>query len=613
MRRFYLGKWLVVILIVLISASVVLGQNGASQKKNGNNDHKTPKIWVGKIEFEGNENISGDALRQTMFTKKSHWWNKHKFMPAVFQDDLSSIIAYYNNRGYLDAEIRAWDSTYVEKQTINLKIVISEGAEYHVGQLTFRGNTVFPAQRLRVHTEIHASDPFSFLKLSQSNWNLVNMYANAGYLDAAVEPRITTNHTTMDITFDIQEGKPVYADTIIIQGLQKTEPRVVKRELKIEQGELLTHSRIVTSQQNLYKTGLFSSVYLNPGQNDTTKAQYRPVVVKLVEAEAGELNAGVGYGSAEQFRISLEALQGNFLGTGQKVGLRGRMNFQIWSPKFGDARIEALYTAPYFIVGGFRLDNSTYLEHDLEPNYTVNRVGTELTVGRDIFQHSRIFTTTKIENNYLAKVDTTSVLDTLNSRIRSISLNYTRDTRNNLFNPTEGSYVKLSGLVAGAIFQGTDEFVKTTADWMRYMPYRSWITYATNLSLGALFEFGQTSSIPIYERLYAGGDQTIRGYRKRGVGPMRGGQPVGGHYQFIFRNEARFNVYKNFNTALFFDMGYVWNRLSLDTFKKIKAGMGFGFRYSTPVGVARLDFALKVPYHSNQQIGRIHLTLGQAF
>lgn len=591
----------VTVILSLAFANVTLAKKGS----NAN-------IYVNEIKISGNAHYSNDALKETMFTKESHWWKKQKFMPALFEDDLRSIIAFYNNRGYLDASIRGWDSTYVEPKRINLKIVVSEGAQYHVGSITFSGNKVFPDPRLHSHLEIKENDPFSFLKLSRSNWNLVNMYANAGYLDAEVDPRITTNHVRIDIRFNIVEGKPVYADTILIKGLEKTKPYVVKRELKIKKKELVTHSRIVQSQQNLYKTGLFNSVYINPAR-DSVKTQYRPVTVKVVESEAGEFNAGVGYGSKEHLRLSAELLQGNFLGTGQRIG--SRVRFNIFDTKLGiqNIKLEGLYTAPHFIFGGVRLDNSTYYQRDVEVNYTLNRIGSELTIGKDIFRHSRIYSTTKIENNSFSKIDTASVLDTTKSRIRSISLNLIRDTRDNLFNPTHGSYVKLSGLLAGAIFQGTDEFYRTTFDYMRYIPYRSTVTFATNLSLGALFEFGKTQSIPIYERFYAGGDQTIRGFGERQVGPMRAGQPVGGNYRLIFRNELRFKVYKQFHTAVFADVGNVWNNITLSKLQYYRIGVGFGFRYTTPVGVARLDFGFKVRRKSGEKIGKIHLTLGQAF
>ncbi len=594
------------IILVAITLGLLIPRESFAKKKANS------QIYVNKIEISGNDHLPTEALKQTMFTKESHWWKKHKFMPGLFQDDLRSIIAYYNNRGYLDASIRGWDSTMVKPNWINLKIVISEGTQYQVGKISFSGNTVFPDPRLASHLEIKENQPFSFLKLSNSNWNLVNMYANAGYLDAGVEPKITTNHVTVDVEFDITEGKPIYADTIIIKGLEKTKPRVVKRELNIRKDELVTHSRIVTSQQNLYKTGLFSSVYIHPAR-DSINQQFRNVIVKVVETEAGEFNAGVGYGSKEHVRLSAELLQDNFLGTGQRIG--SRIRFNIFDTRLGikNIKVEGLYTAPYFIVGGVRLDNSTYYQRDVESNYTLNRVGTEVTIGRDIFDYTRLFTTTKIENNSFSKIDTASVLDTTNSRIRSISLNLTRDTRDNLFNPSHGSFIKLSGLFAGAIFQGTNEFFRTTVDYMRYLPYRSHVTFATNLSLGALFETGQTQGIPIYERFYAGGDQTIRGFRERSVGPMRAGQPVGGHYRLIFRNEIRVRVYKEFHTAVFADMGNVWNTISSTGLKHIRTGVGFGFRYNTPVGVARLDFGFKVNPKPGEKPGRIHLTLGQAF
>lgn len=574
------------------------------------NNSQVTKRKVEEIKIRGNDHISDTGVKEAMFTGESHWWKKRYFEMGLFQDDLRAIVTLYNNRGYLDAEISAWDTTYVNTDEVRIAITVNEGPQSKVSEVLYTGNKALSDVRLQNELKIAPGKPFSFLSLSRSTWNIINAYANEGYLDAQVEPMLETSENMVSVTFSVTEGQPVSVDTVIIRGNEKTQTRVVERELRIRKGELLTHQQIVKSQQNLYKTGIFKSVSITP-ERESQDNQFRDVYVRLQEAKTGELNFGLGYGSRERIRTSAELLQSNISGTGQRVGVGTKLSF-------AEVHLEGLYTAPYFILWGIRLDNTTYLRREgepnfLEPNYVINRVGTEATIGKDVFQVSRISSTVKLENNYYSEINMQSLTDTADSRIRSIGLTFTRDSRKNLFNTSSGSFFKLSGLLAGSIFAGTNSFFRITEDYTKYYPYRPWLTLAFNISTGAQFEVGDTQNIPIYERFYAGGDQSVRGYKERSLSPMRGGEPIGGNFKAVLRMESRFKIYKGLHLALFFDTGNVWSRVAFSNLPNVRTGIGIGLRYETPIGVARLDYGIKINRRGNESPGQIHLTLGQAF
>lgn len=587
---------------LILTMVMIMGTGFARSAQNQQqSEHPTPR--VGHIQITGNNALSEHAILQVMFTKPSHWWKKNRFQPRVFQDDLRSIVTLYNNRGFLDAEIASWDTTYVARNRVNINIAITEGEQSRVGHITFEGNQAMPATQLRDIINIHEGDPFSFLNLSESTWSIINKYADLGYLDARVDPRIDEQNHIIQVFYSIHEGNPVYVDTIIIQGNEKTKPRVIRRELTIHAGDLLTHQKVVTSQQNLYKTGIFNSVTITPRQ-DSTQGVYQPVVVRLVEAETGEINFGLGYGSLEKIRFSTEILQGNLLGTGQKIGFQNRFSFS-------NIAFQGLYTIPYFFVGGVKLDNTAYYRREMQSNYTVNRVGIESTLGRQFFTYSRIFSTFRVENNRFSKIETASVIDSTGDRIRSLSVTLNRDTRQNVFNPDNGSFLSISGLLAGQIFQGTDSYVRVVGDFIKYVPLNTAFKFVTKVSAGRLFEIGTTSSVPIYERFFAGGDYSIRGYKERSVGPKRNGQPIGGYTRLVLQNEIRFPVYKKLQGAVFLDTGDVWGESAPLHLSAMRSGAGIGLLYSTPLGLVRVDYGWKIRPRPGESPARIHFTLGQ--
>jgi len=586
------------LLIVLLIAGA--GYARASQNAQPANH---PNPLVGHIRITGNAALSERSILQVMFTKPSHWWKKSRFQPQVFQDDLRSITTLYNNRGFLDAAIASWDTTYVSRNRVNIRITISEGERSRVGNITFQDNQAVAASQLRELIKIQEGDPFSFLNLSESTWSIINKYAELGYLDARVDPRIDEQNHVIQVLYRIQEGNPVYVDSVIIRGNEKTKSRVIRRELTMHPGDLLTHQKVVTSQQNLYKTGLFNSVSITP-LRDSTGSVYDPVVVRLVEARTGEINFGLGYGSLEKIRFSTEILQGNLLGTGQKIGFQNRFSFT-------NIALEGLYTVPYFFVGGVKLDNTAYYRREMQSNYTVNRLGIESTLGRQLFQYSRIFSTFRVENNRFSKIEKSSVLDSTGDRIRSLSLTLNRDTRQNVFNPDRGSFFSLSGLLAGQIFQATDSYVRVVGDYIKYVPLNTAFKFVTKISAGRLFEIGKTSSVPIYERFFAGGDYSIRGYKERSVGPTRNGQPVGGYTRLVLQNEIRFPLYKKLQGAVFLDTGDVWGESAPIHFSDMRSGAGIGLLYSTPLGLVRVDYGWKIHPRPGEAPARIHFTLGQ--
>ena len=561
-------------------------------------------IRIDEISIEGNEHIADGRLKGVMYTRESRWWNKARFSMDLFRDDLHSVTAYYNNHGYLDARVASWDTTHLESNRLRITIRINEGPQSVIDSLKFSGNTILTDRDLQKMVTLARGDPFSQQKMIDSNWKIVNAYAERGFLDARVQPNIEIAGIQVRLTYQINEGLPTYIDTFQIAGNQKTKDRVILRELEIQRGDLLTRSRLVQSRRNLYRTGLFNSVSIQVG-GDTLQRKYRPVHLRVDEAKSGEFNFGIGYGSRELVRLSAEIRQGNLNGTGQQLGLRTKFSFR-------EIEIEGAYSVPYFLLPGMELDNTIYYRQETEDIYVLNRVGGEIELGKRFTDISRISTTLKVENNYFATYDLRAVKDTIDSRLRTLRLTFTRDTRENLFNATTGSFFQWKAEMTGGFLAGTDRFIRSVIDYTRFLPATDWVHFAFQHKTGIIELYGNQTEIPVYERFYAGGDQSIRGFEDRAVSPRIDGKSVGGQMISILRGEARIPVYKDFHAALFLDTGNVWEQVEQFNTGDFRTGTGFGIRYNSPLGVIRADLGFKLFPEPNEDKYNIHLTVGQA-
>ncbi|MBD3401539.1 outer membrane protein assembly factor BamA [candidate division GN15 bacterium] len=571
---------------------------------------KTERPTVVSVTFAGNNVFSEDRLRGLMVTRPPGFLSSTKYYKEVLNDDISRVVAFYRQHGYLNAAVS--DTGVVRDTAANevaIELTLVEGDLTRLEGLSVFGNTVFPDSVLRGRIAVAKGEPFNPLAVENGAMAILQMYADTGYLQAQVEPEVKINeeaHRAV-VDLDITENQQATIDEITIRGLQKTQEYVVRRELSFEPGDVISYSELLSSQRRLYLTGLFESVFIRPAPADSAAAA-RDILVEVTEPKYGEFSIAVGYGSVEKVRSRIEVSYNNLAGTGRQLG--GRIE-----GSFIEQGITASFTEPRTFATRWQTDVNLLYELQQEPSYDLTRYGGRLTVGRPIWRNGKLTTTFRFENTSLTKVEPEEVPDDLKPRIRSLTLRLTNDTRDDPFDPRRGTYIEFSNELAGSFLQGTNTFARSIMRVKKYWPWGRKTTIAAALDLGWQDSFGASEDIPLSERFFAGGPGALRAFEYQKAGPLDDeGNPLGGKFKLVLNLiEVRRTIYKMFGAVVFVDVGNVFPSITELALRDFRTSVGPGIRAATPIGILRLDWGFKLDPRDNESPRQLYFSMGHAF
>lgn len=589
--------------IFLASLWLAVAAHAAAQTYEG--------VKIESVSFSGNEAFSDKTLKHVLVNRPSSAFKARFFNPGEFDTDREMLVRFYHNAGYLQAEVADYNLTYdEEKDELHIVIELTEGGLTTVSGIDLLGNVAFPDSVLMDLVDVDEGDPFRSTVMEEATTAIIRWYADHGYLDAIVEPsaRVDNESHTALIDLSIQERTRYTVGTIVIEGLEGTKRRVVSRELTFTQGETVNYSELLKSQRNIYLTGIFRSVYIHPATAASNGGTERDIVIEIRERKNGEFNVSTGYGAVERYRGRLELYHGNLWGTGNKAGIEGRASMlsQI---------VRASMTIPRVFGSKWRNDINLLAERINEPGYDLKRRGGSLSSARSFVFDTQLTVKYRHEDTELQNVRTSELPDDITPRIRSLSLSVIYDGRDNLFNPSRGAYLEVSN-EWGGFYTGTfDPFMRATAVAKYFFKASSGTVLGTSIEGGWLDTAGGLDAIPLQERFYTGGPNSVRGFRYRHAGELDdNGKPVGGRVKIVWNVlEVRQHIWSRFDAAAFYDIGGVWDGVDDFSFGSIRQSAGPGLRMNTPIGLARLDAGFKLDRQQDEDRYKIHFSLGQAF
>lgn len=569
------------------------------------------KLRVGSVNFEGNQAFSDRRLKGVMLTRPSGFLSRSYWYPDILNDDLENLVLFYQQNGYLEAKITdtlvTIDST---ERSVRIDIRVSEGELTSVEGVGVFGNTVFDDTVLLQKSGIKAGDPFRRARIQEATLALLTLYANNGYLEAEVKPDVRINAETHRalIDFNIDEKDRFAIAEIRMEGLNKTRPRVVKRELLFRPGEVIRYSRLLESQRRLYLTGLFQSVFIRPQPPASGDSAKKDILIELQESDFTEFNVAAGYGSVEKVRGRIEVFNSNLAGTALKAGLTLRASF------IGRG-LEASFTEPWTLGLRWKTDLNFLLEYLEEPAFNLTRRGGRLVVGRSFGKRSNASLAYRYEDADLSNVQVSTIPEDIGTNLRTLTLSLIYDTRDNLFNSTRGTYAEWRNELAGSFLSGTDTFVRSTARLKYFYRLKPSTIIATALDIGWMDFFGTSKDIPLNERFYAGGPNSLRGFGYQLAGPLDAeGDPIGGRLKVVWNLlEIRQAIYRMIGLAIFADLGNVWTQPEDFRLADIRTSAGLGLRANTPIGIVRLDYGINLQPKKGESRQRLYFNMGQAF
>lgn len=436
---------------------------------------------------------------------------------------------------------------------------------------------------------------------------VLSFYNARGYLEADADVSASVSGDEVSVSVAVSEGPRYVFGSTRFSGLRKLKVRAAERELDYAAGDFYEYSKVMSSLGRLQSLGWFEKLGVSVS---SSAAGAVDVHFDLAEHPMLWLKGGVGYGSEERERVSLGLMHNNFLGRGYKAEVTGSLS-TIWLEYRADV------VNRHFLATRTELGSRSSWRRERREGYNMETAKTSLGLGRSLTESLRGSVTYRLQRNLIYRVAPgVSAYAPGLSRTRSVSLALNRDTSDEPFYPSRGSRSEFLLERSGGLWGGDVDFYKAHLGATAYMAAWRRTVFVVSGRGGFVRETGDTREVPIFERFFAGGANSIRGYAERAVGPSdSAGNPIGGRVTAGANSEFRFPVYGRLRGALFADGGQAALRTSGVSPREWKFGAGFGLRYRTPVGPLRADFGYKLNPDGEPSDGRwrLHLTLGESF
>ncbi|MCK4548312.1 MAG: BamA/TamA family outer membrane protein [Candidatus Eisenbacteria sp.] len=561
---------------------------------------------VREIRLEGSESFRQSTLTRLMKTRETSFSSRGRFDAEVFARDLDNLAAFYLLQGFLDVQVLSHPPAYsADSATVDLRITIAEGPQWRVSKVRLSGAVALSADTLAGRHLLREGGPYRPSLLPADRNAILDEYAARGYLDTRLKQDVIPDRKTrsVSIVYRITEGPPASVARVTIRGLRKTRRSTVIRELEFSPGDRFDLRRWGRSQSNLYNTGLFEWVWIQPSSDDTGKPE-KEVLILVNEKPRWEFSTGVGYGRFDQARLVASIRQGNLLGRGIRGGLEGKISDKT-------RRAEFLISDPWFFGHRITSHGAAVYQWRDEPEFIAETVEGVVLLTRAL--RTRVF----VEGGYrlrrttLLEVSSSAADRDRRNRTSLLGTAISWNMRDDLFNTTRGFFLRFEAQYAGTFLSGTNQFLRANVYWRHFVPLPTGVILAFRSHLGAMTPLHTGGTIPINERYFMGGDQSVRGYSRHSLGPTdASGVARGGRKLVEFSQEFRIPVSPRFLIAVFADEGILFdNNPHRDDWA---VGAGGGFRIVTPFGVVRVEAARGVTERWGTET-EYYFSVGQSF
>jgi outer membrane protein insertion porin family len=578
---------------------------------------------VSAIQFEGNTKFKDKILRKQMKTKGKTLYSfidkSGRLDETQLEQDINAVKEWYQDHGYIDVEVKEVRRDRA-KGKLNIVVVLVEGPIYRVGKITVAGAKVAKAEKIRLLMKLKEGGVYSPKQIREDSKTIADAYGSGGYVDLQVVPQgVPVGEGKIDVHYTIQEGGPSFVQRINIVGNTRTKDKVIRREVLIAPGDILNSVRVETTKKRLDNLGYFSKVETYP--EDTGVAGRKDLIIQVEEKRTGSLNFGAGFSTIDQLVGFIEMTQGNFdlmnwptfTGAGQKF--RARL-------QYGTRRKDIVLslTEPYFLDRRLSLGGDVYYrEADyLSSIYDQRNYGASLEVRKGFGPFTSISLQHRLEVTEIfdvaAGASSQILLEQGSSTKSQVTAGIIHDTRDNPFLSRRGHRVSLIPYVAGGFLGGSEQIYGLLLEARQY--FHLWKDSILLLSgqFGSVDNWGDGTRVRIYDRLFLGGSNDLRGFDFRDVGPKDiNGEPLGGQTMSAFTIEYTMPIIEKARFAVFYDTGFV-NAPPWDvSTSHVVSDIGVGLRLDLPIGPLRIDYGFPIQKERGQDGGKFNFNVGYQF
>ena len=598
------------------------------------------KVRVTRIRITGNTEVSDEDITRFMQTGEANYFSflsphTDSFKEENFELDLRRVQWVYLTRGFLDVKLGdpVVDLAPNMKE-IGLTIPVEEGVRFTVGKVTVVSmdpdGLFFTEDELKKGLLLREGMIFNMEHVQQDNDRLSTKYMDIGFANASVSSRnkMDRDRRIVDFSYVVQKGNPTFIRNIEIAGNATTRDKVIRRELKIAEGDLYNQSLIRRSEASIFRLGYFKDAKITSRPVDRSRvalhvddADFVDLLVSVEEQDTGALQVGAGFSSLESFIFQGRLSKNNFLGRGQTFSVQAMISSlrQIYMITFME---------PHFLDSNWTFSFDLFNMQTVFEEFSTDSIGGDLSFGYRFLEDYLLFGTYRLEDKKTdlgGRTGFTTVpikrykMDGLTS---SMKLSFAWDTRNNRLMPTKGWYNSVSYELASPYLGSDTDYQRMLLNSRWYVPLMWDTILRLNGTLGWV-----SPTAPLFERFFVGGIFSVRGFQRNSLSPTAAvasgidpGAPltafhVGGNKELILNVELEIPIVKAMRimAVLFFDAGNAYADDSPISLTNLRTSMGFGFRWWSQMGPLRFEWGFPLKPHSDEEPMVFEFTIGSAF
>lgn len=573
------------------------------------------RITIERIVIEGTQGLTPAQVRNAMDTREREFYIlRGTVQRQRLDEDVDRILQLYNDHGYVQARVEKTE-TEVDRENARatIRIVVVEGPQFRVGGVDVTGNAVLPYEEIRRRIRLRPGDVFARSNLRDSVTGIVELYSAIGRASADVTPNTMQDlpNRLINVVFEIAEGPETYVERINISGNTRSEEKILRREIPMAEGDLFTSQKLARAKQRLTNLNYFDKVEAKTAPGS---AKDKIVVnIDVTEKPTGIFSIGGGYSSQDGILGTLDLSQRNFLGKGWEVFLRIRGGANLQTGTIG-------FTEPWLFDRPLAAGFDIFSTRRVLPDYTVASLGGDIRLGHPLGEYSRWNAIYRVSQDRVSDVDDTAsqqLQDQEGTSLTSlIGLTLSRDTRDNIFDPSRGNTISLQTDFAGVGFG--NQWVRGVLTMTHFQPM-PWWRHVLSFRLMGGYQVGWGNDpVPLFERFYLGGSNSLRQFQPFRVSPKDSqGNRIGGNIELLHNTEYQIPLFFGIKAAVFYDVGQVWGPDIAGGTKfdltDLRHGVGAGFRWASPFGPLKVDYGIKLDRRKGEDFGNINFSAGTSF
>ncbi|MCG6912131.1 MAG: outer membrane protein assembly factor BamA [Deltaproteobacteria bacterium] len=574
-----------------------------------------PRFMVERVNISGNKALKERKLRRQILTRAPGLLHDGALVEGVLQEDLLMLKNMYHKKGYLDPEISVEKSPAPVEENRHPVVVdfhIDEGVRTVITAIELEGLVRIQPASVYAAMQMETGKPFRWYALKNEERNIAQVVSEMGHPHVTVDSRTAFNedHSGVRVTFVIDEGPFVQMGQTVYSGNFRTKKRILEREIEMRPGDPFSLQRMVTGQKNIRAMNIFRSVQFRPVGLEDKKERVH-LFAEVDEKPPYFFQANAGYESVKGIYAGSRVGDHNFLGLNKDVWVGGEVSqtgywaeSRMFEPRFFGTRISS--------------DMGLYFKYEEPFNqvFGTRKYGTDLLLSKKLTQ--RISANLGLRGERREQFGRGGNVgdDEEGDFFRSFfttSPSVAYDSRDSFIRPRKGIFSFFAVDLSKGIENSYDDFYKYRFELRGFTTPLRRLTLAGRGSFGDIQPYGSKGVVPQDQLFFLGGTASVRGFDENLFLYDTEDDPVGGQMAAVASAEARFDLGRNFEFSLFYDVGYLDDTSGLEVTDNVRDSAGLGLRYVTPIGAMGILYGHKLDARPEESPGRIHFSVGYTF